>query len=47
MGVKLAVAMLVWHFDVELAEEGQREPVYEDGFFTIRGPLLVQLTAVH
>lgn len=46
MVIKLVVATLVWHFNIELAYEGQNEPAYEDGFFTIRGPLPLRISPV-
>lgn len=46
MVIKLAFATFVLHFDVELVEPGQKEPTYEDGFFTIRGPLPVRIAPV-
>ena len=34
----------VWHFDARLAEEGQKEPEYEDNFMVKRGPLWIVVT---
>ena len=46
MVIKLAIATIVWRFDIEFVEEVQKEPTYEDGFFIIRGPLPLRITTV-
>jgi len=46
MVMKLALPRFILEFDVELIEPGQKEPTYEDGLLTIKGPCPLRVTPV-
>jgi hypothetical protein len=43
MEIRIVIALLVWWFDAEFVEEGQKEPYYKDLVAAVHGPLRLRI----
>lgn len=46
MEIRIVIALLVWWFDAEFIEEGQKEPYYRDVVAAVHGPLPLRIKPV-
>jgi len=43
MEIRIVIALLVWWFDFEFVEKGQKEPYYKDVVAAVHGPLRLRI----
>jgi hypothetical protein len=46
MEIRIVIALLVWWFDAEFVEEGQKEPYFKDVVAAVHGPLPLRIRPV-
>ena len=46
MEIRIVIALLVWWFDAEFVEEGQKEPYFKDLVAAVHGPLRLRIRPV-
>ena len=46
MEIRIVIALLVWWFDAEFVEEGQKEPYFKDAVAAVHGPLRLRIRPV-